>query len=174
MRIEKASMTSFDQIRQFYHSLIDTMKEYGLRITWEKDVNPSPEFLKKSIEDGCFYTGYHEDQMAAGMIVNHDHNPEYQAVPWKIQAEDKEILVIHCLGVHPYFSGKGAGREMVDHAISMARDQKMKAVRLDVLKENTAARNLYIRYGFEYRTTLKLYYPNTGRADFEMYEYILE
>ena len=47
----------------------------------------------------------------------------------------------------------------------------MKAVRLDVLKGNVPAERLYKGMGFHYVSTVKLFYEDTGRVDFELYEY---
>ena len=46
----------------------------------------------------------------------------------------------------------------------------MKAIRLDVLKGNAPAERLYTSLGFVYVDTLKLFYEDTGRVDFELYE----
>lgn len=62
---------------------------------------------------------------------------------------------------------------MVRHAIDLARKDGMKAVRLDVLKENLPAHRLYEGIGFVYADSLQLYYENTGRADFDFYEYLI-
>ena len=173
LKIVRAETNQYEEIRAFYHSLIDEMYQRRFHITWKKDINPDPAFLKQAIEKGEFYTGYCGDDIAAGMILNHTHNKEYEQVRWQVPAEDSEINVIHSLGIHPHFTGKGMGMQMVEKAVSTARETGMKAVRLDVLRENEPAKNLYIRYGFQYIDTRKLYYPNTGWADFEMYEYLL-
>ena len=49
----------------------------------------------------------------------------------------------------------------------------MKAVRLDVLKGNLPAEKLYEGEGFTYVDTVKLFYEDTGRVDFKMYEYLI-
>ena len=46
----------------------------------------------------------------------------------------------------------------------------MKAVRLDVLKGNVPAERLYKDMGFRYVDTLQLFYEDTGRVDFDLYE----
>ena len=45
-----------------------------------------------------------------------------------------------------------------------------KAVRFDALKSNIPAQKMYERYGFKFRGIQKLYYENTGWADFLFYE----
>lgn len=40
--IKKAEEGQYEQVRDFYRSMIDRMKERGFIITWVKDVHPSP------------------------------------------------------------------------------------------------------------------------------------
>ena len=92
---------------------------------------------------------------------------------WSVDAEDPELLVIHALGVHPDYAGKGIAKEMVRNVIEMAREQKLKTIRLDVLEGNVPAEKAYSKMGFQYVTTLKLFYEDTGWTNFKVYEYII-
>ena len=47
------------------------------------------------------------------------------------------------------------------------------ALRLDVLGTNLPAQKLYTAMGFQYRTTLKLFYEDTGTTDYLLYELVL-
>ena len=40
--IKKAEEGQYEQVRDFYRSMTDRMKERGFIITWVKDVHPSP------------------------------------------------------------------------------------------------------------------------------------
>ena len=59
----------------------------------------------------------------------------------------------------------------VRFAIDHAKQQRQKAVRLDVLQGNTAAEQLYASLGFRYLHTLPMFYEDTGWMQFELYEY---
>ena len=61
--------------------------------------------------------------------------------------------------------------ESLKSAIDLAKTSGMKAIRLDVLKGNVPAERLYESSGFRYVDTLQLYYEDTGRVDFELYEF---
>lgn len=65
-------------------------------------------------------------------------------------------MVIHALGVHPQFSGKGYAKALVRKAIELAAENGMEAIRLDVLEGNTPAENLYQSFGFQYMATLQM------------------
>ena len=104
------------------------------------------------------------------LVVNTKYNPEYDDAAWKIDAKPGEVMVIHMLGVHSDFSGRGYGKQMVRFALDLAREAGMKAMRLDVLKGNLPAERLYPAMGFQYITTLSMFYDNTGWMDFELFE----
>ena len=107
------------------------------------------------------------------MVLNHRYNEGYKKFQWRTQANDSEVLVIHALGVHPDFSGKGYAKEMVNKAIEVAMEASMKAIRLDVLGGNVPAEKLYTGIGFKYMDTLQMYYEDTGWTDYKLYEYVL-
>ena len=173
MRIIQACPGDFETIRAFYHSLIDGMQERRQIITWIKDVYPAPEFLKSSLNDSKVYLCFDGSRIAAAMVVNHDCNEGYRNLGKQTPLTDAEVLVIHALGVHPDYSGRGIGKMMVEEAIEIAGKSGAKGLRLDVLKGNEAAKKLYLRCGFQYVGSVQMYYENTGNADFGIYEYVI-
>lgn len=113
MKIEKAKENQYEAVRSFYHSLTDAMKDSPYDIGWKKDIYPAPEFLKESIEDGELYICTEDHQMAGAMVLNHQCNDGYGKFQWQTEASADEILVIHALGVHPVYGGKGFAKAMV-------------------------------------------------------------
>lgn len=53
------------------------------------------------------------------------------------------------VNVNVKYLRQGFGKMILDNAVSIAREQGAKFLRLDVAKVNTPAENLYIRYGFK-------------------------
>ena len=145
MKIIRAAGVQFEAVRGFYHSMIDAMAGSTVYVGWKKDIYPAPEFLKNAIESGELY----------------------------LAAELSEVMVIHALGVHPAYSGKGYAKALVRKAIELAREGGIKAIRLDVLEGNTPAEQLYLGFGFQYMTTLRMYYEDTGWTNFRLYELVL-
>ena len=173
MKLEQATPESYERVRSFYHSFIDEMRTAGNIITWMKDVYPSPEFLQASLQAGQLYLGRENGEIAAAMVLNSHANDGYAGAPWRVAAAEHEVLVIHALGVHPRFGGRGLGRLMTQAAIGIARERGMKALRLDVLEGNDPARRIYVACGFYPVSQVKMYYENTGWATFELFEYAL-
>ena len=84
------------------------------------------------------------------------------------------MTVIHALAVHPAHRGKGYAKEMVRFVVDRARENRQRAIRLDVLQRNRPARALYSGMGFRYCHTLRMFYEDVGWAAFDLYEYPLE
>lgn len=173
MEIVKAEPMSYMTVRDFYNSLIDAMNAAGLIITWVKDVYPSLDFIKSSAEKGELYLCLEGDEIAAAMVLNHDCGEAYQEASWPTEAAESEVMIIHALGVHPIFGGKGIGAKMVEEAIRLAKEDGLKAIRLDVLEGNEPARRIYVNCGFKSICSVQMYYENTGLADFELFELAL-
>jgi len=149
------------------------MKGSPYDIGWEKDIYPAQEFLKESIKNGELYVCTEDDHIAGAMVLNHQCNDGYRKFKWQTEAAADEILVIHALGVHPAYSGKGYAKAMVKKAFEVGAEMHQKAIRLDVLGGNVPAEKLYTGLGFKYMDTLKMYYEDTGWTDYELYEYVL-
>ena len=173
MKIREAKTVDYEIVRAFYHSLIDAMQTSEFAIGWEKDIYPSPEFLKDSIEQKELYIGIEAGKIVAAMVLNHQCNESYGEYQWPTAAAEEEVTVIHALGVHPAFSGRGYAKQCVAFALEKARAAAQKVVRLDVLKGNVPAERLYAGMGFEYQCTLPMFYEDTGWTDYELYEYRL-
>ena len=168
--ITKALPSDFQIIRLFYHSLIDAMLDSPYLPGWEKDVYPAPDVLLTEIEKGNFYYLREGERIAAGMVVNQKCNEDYWEAKWPENLPQDQFMVIHMLGVHPDFTGKGYAREMVRFALDLARKAGMKAVRLDVLKGNVPAEKLYAGLGFQFIDSIQMFYEDTGWAEYELYE----
>ncbi len=175
MTVQKAADGEFETVRGFYHSLIDALAASGSKVYvgWQKDVYPSPGFLKDSIRKGELYLAREGEEITAAMVFNHDYNESYRNYRWQTEAEDSELMVIHALGVHPRFAGKGYAKALVRKAIDLGRECGMKVIRLDVLEGNIPAQRLYEGFGFRHMATLPMYYEDTGWKNFLLYELLL-
>ncbi len=171
--IRLTTKDEFRKVRRFYLSLIDSMEKMPYRPKWIKDVYPSPEYLMNAIENKELFIGLENDEIACAMILNSRYVDDYNKIHWKVNASGNEVLVVHTLGVHYDFNGKGYGKALVRYAIDYGRKTGRKVVRLDVLKGNVSAENLYPSVGFKEIETIPVHYENMGTDDFIMYEYEL-
>lgn len=173
MQIRIANHDDYKNVRDFYYLLIDGMDDVEYKPGWERDVYPTQEFITKSIENKELYIGEIGEQIASCMVVNHKYNDGYKDIQWLVEAEDSELLIIHALGVRPIFTGKGMAKEMVQKVIETARLMNIKTVRLDVLDGNIPAEKAYLKMGFKYLDTMKMFYEDTGWTDYKLFEYVV-
>ncbi len=173
MRLKCAGEIDYKYIRDFYYSLIESMENAEFTPGWEKDIYPTQEFIITSIKNHELFFIEDNTEIMACMIVNHSYNEGYKQVKWSVDARDNELLVIHALGVHPNYAGQGIAKEMVRDVIEMGKEQKRKTIRLDVLEGNIPAEKAYCKMGFQYVTTLKMFYEDTGWTNYKVYEYII-
>lgn len=110
-------------------------------------------------------------EIAACAIVNNEKVDGYADVPWQIDSD--EVMVVHVLAVHPEQRGKGLARNLMEHIVESERKAGKKALRLDVIENNTAAEGLYQKLGFRYIQTKTLFYEVVGEMTFKMYELVL-
>ena len=171
--IRLARKDEFQAVRAFYHHLIDLMQGAEFSPGWEKDVYPENEQLRQAIDRQQLYLGELDGAPACAMILNRECNEGYRGAPWKIEAGPDQVSVIHALGVLPTLQRRGLGRELVRFAMAKAREAGSRVIRLDVLTGNLPAEKLYLGMGFYYVSTARMYYPDTGWTDYDMYEFDL-
>ena len=125
-------------VKAFYRSLIEGLDQKTGYCRWEIDAHPSDEMLETAIDQKELYLGVIDQRIAACMMINR-HGDGYQKAAWDNEIAEGEYLVIHILGVHQDFRRRGLAKEMVQFAIDLARREKKRAIRLDVLEGNLPA-----------------------------------
>ena len=173
MVVRKAKPNQLQAVIAFYYDVIDAVGDSGDSVKWRKDVYPSPAFLSDSIGCGELFIAEEGGLIVGAMVLNQQSDDAYRAVKWPTQAEDTEVTVIHVLAIRQSHRNLGYAKQMVRFAIDCAREQRHKAIRLDVLKDNRSAKALYSGMGFQYLQTVTMYYEDTGWAVFDLYEYPL-
>jgi len=171
--VRQAKMADYDDIERFYRELIESMRSSEFKPKWKMGIYPTEQLLKDAIKGQTLFLSFLENDLVGAMILNHDSEPEYENAKWLADAEKNEVMVIHLLGVAPAYHGKGIARQMVSKAIEIGKNNSIIAIRLDVLTQNTPAAKLYISMGFKYIDSVKIFYEDTGLADFQLYELIL-
>ncbi|MGI5950152.1 GNAT family N-acetyltransferase, partial [Peptoniphilus sp.] len=91
----------------------------------------------------------HEGKVIAAAIINKIQDESYVNAPWKYDAKDIEVCVIHTLVVDPKFNGKGIGVDFVKFYEEYAKEKGCSELRLDTNEKNLKARALYKNLGFE-------------------------
>ena len=170
MTFRRAKSEEFERIRDFYWALIDVMEGKEGDPGWRRGIYPSDDELRGALSKGQLYLLEDGDTVAASVIVNHDRNEGYAGLPWRVDAQGDEVVVLHALGVDPAIQGRGVAGRVVDGFMALAREQGAKCVRLDVLSGNRSAERIYRRAGFEFIAAKNMFYEDTGWTEFLMFE----
>ena len=171
MIFRKAAKEEFYKIRSLYWNLIDQEKDDPSFPHWKKGIHLSDEMIQNSIEREELYVLADGDEIAACVIANDEEVEGYADAPWQIDSD--EVIVLHVLAVHPNHRGKGLARKLVENVIKQERKAGKKALRLDVIENNTTAEKLYQKLDFRYIQTKTLYYDVVGKMTFKLYELVL-
>lgn len=162
-----------DMVKTLYWEIIDSMKGAPFGPGWKKGIYHSDDFLYNAVHNRELYLLEDNQEPVAVMVLNHQWTQGYEMVKWAVQADRDQVMMIHALGLLRSCQGKGMGKLLVEEALKIAKENRQKAVRLDVLSGNIPAQRLYESMGFQYRETLKLYYEDTGLTDYLLYEFVL-
>ena len=171
--IKKADTNDFEKVMEFYYNLIDSMQNAEFKVLWKKDVYPTEQFIHNSIINNELIIAIIDHAIMGSMIMNHNAADDYSKIQWKIAAERNEVMIIHALAISSEQQGKGMAKKMVKYCMEYCRENKIKAIRLDVLNQNKPAHHLYTKMGFAYIDKIQLYYEDTGLTDFVLYELVL-
>lgn len=75
------------------------------------------------------------------------------------------------IAVHPEFRGIGIGNSLMEEMIKLAKSEGASSMTLEVRRNNSAALNLYKKYGFIEAAIRKGYYQDTKEDAIVMWKY---
>lgn len=173
IEIIKASISHIDEIERLYNDL-NIALESGINYAgWKLGIYPIRETAIKGIEEDNLYILKCNDEIAGSIILNNEPEKAYYNAKWQIDADYNEVLVVHTFVVHPKYSRLGIGKRLMDFAEDVARELKMKSIRLDTYDENMPASKLYEKCGYNFIGKVDLGYGEYGLDWFKLYEKIM-
>lgn len=170
MKARTATKENFSAVKKFYWDLIADMAEQVDVIGWKQGIYPTDEYLHASIAAQNLIVFEDNQELLACVIVNSSTNEGYQGTAWPTSCRDEEVLIPHALGVKSSCQGKGIGRLVVQYLIDKGAKEGKKALRLDILKGNTAAETLYKKMGFVFVEEKVMFYEDTGWTEYQLFE----
>lgn len=171
--IKRAEESHLDEIENLYNELNDYFASTVNYPGWIKHIYPIRETAIKGIEEQNLYIAYVNDMIVGSMILNHISEEAYNQVQWLIDAEDKDILVVRTLVVHPTFLKRKIGASLLEFTKQHAKNKSLKSIRLDVSVNNTPAITLYEKMGYRYIDTVDLGLPYEHLKWFKLYELLI-
>lgn len=171
--IRKGTLADVEELAALYDALNDHLAATVNHPGWRKGAYPVRENALRAAEEGTLFVYMIDGKIAGSVILSHEPEEAYHTVTWLTDAVYQDVLVIHTLAIHPSYLKRGVGRELIRFAISYAKEQKQKSIRLDVYESNKPAIALYEKCGFRYIAKVDLGLSCYGLDYFLLYEYVL-
>ena len=146
--IRKSRENDIDAVTAIYEAILGE-EEAGRGSTgWQRGVYPTQQTAGEAHRKGELFVMEEEGKVVAAARINQEQVPEYADCPWKYDAPDEEIMVLHTLVVDPGQGGKGLATKFVAFYQDYALKNGCRFLRMDTNENNTAARGLYNKLGF--------------------------
>lgn len=174
MIIRVAHKNEIEDIMFFYDEMCKVLDTANFLPEGNKGGFPSRKLVQESIENEELFIGIEDSRIMAGYIINNQSDPSYDSVEWQITAKKENISILHALRVLPAYSGRGYSKELVEHAINIAKKRNQIAIRLDCIEGNDVPQKMYQSFGFKYIKTVGIKYDDIGKEmKFLLFELIL-
>ncbi|WP_455684462.1 GNAT family N-acetyltransferase [Thomasclavelia sp.] len=171
--IELASLKDIDEVEELYNIIVDDLVENINYPGWKKGVYPTRLEAVSGIEKQELYIVRFENKIIGSVIINHEQEKNYYLGSWKVKAQNNEIYVIHTLAVHPQYKRLKVAQKLLAYVEKLAKQNNIKAIRLDVRKENIPAIRLYKQCNYSYVGEINLDFRGFDLGLFELYEKII-
>ena len=142
MNFRLAEEKDLENVKNVFREIVSDMYARGLYI-WD-DVFPV-EFFAGDIEKKCLYI-LEDGETVVSAFSLHESCEGESHVRWRMGA--KKCFYLGRFGVNVNYHRRGLAREMLRHAVGLAREKGADALRLFVVDENTPAICLYEKHGF--------------------------
>lgn len=130
---------------------------------------PNEGAFKKDIDRNELFIYKQNDKIISTIVISTLMDEEYKEINWHTPSIDN--LYIHRLAVHPDFQKQGKAREMMDFALTFARNKKTPSIRLDTFSQNKRNHLFYEARG--YKRLGNVYFPKQSEHPFYCYENVL-
>ena len=173
IQVRKAMEADIDCIEKLYEDICDYLEMHKNYPRWEKGIYTARCDAEKGLETNSLYVAQMGEKTVGTVILNHEPEEGYRNGKWLTEDDYRHIHVVHTLAVHPDFLKYGIATELLVFAEQVAREEQCISIRLDVVKGNIPADQLYQKCGYQLIGTVSLGYEEYGRPWYNLYEKIL-
>ena len=146
--IRPATLDDIPAIAAIYDRL-HTLEEAGeITVGWQRGVYPTSDTARGAIEAGDMFVLADAGCVVASGRINGVQMPAYAQVPWRYEAREDQVLVLHTLTVDPALSRRGYARQFLQFYEDLARERGCIALRIDTNARNAVARGMYAAQGY--------------------------
>lgn len=172
-RLRLAHQDDLKTVIEIYEHIHEDLQNTVNYPKWPKGIYPNDESAKEAFDNQELYVFEVDDEMVGSVILNHHQDDGYNQADWFVEADEKDVMVIHTLSIEPSKKGKGFASDMIKHIKALAMQKHCLALRLDITEHNLPARRLYIKNGFYFTGIADSHRQDAGIKYCEMFEYNL-
>ena len=145
MKLRPATKEDYDVLFELF-SETQTMHYVGM-----------PDFFKPAKKDKFFYTYFDEVIKSEDkhLIIGFDNDKPFgyiyyviSKLPQNVYRTEERIIYINHIVVKKSYQGRGLGRALINHAMHVAKKEKIKKIGLDVWLFNEGAIKFFHNQGF--------------------------
>lgn len=140
---------------------------------WRKGVYPVRADAADGVRGSCLFVAEDEKGLAGSIILRAQQEPAYLGAHWQEALPESALLVVHTFVVAPRCLRQGVGARLLAFAEAHARQEGVRALRLDVYEKNAPAMRLYEKAGYRYIEKVSLGLETCGLDWFCLYERLL-
>ena len=147
--IRKAEIRDLDAIDGLYREIHDAEAAGLITTGWIRDIYPTRATAEAALTRNDLFVLEEDGHILGSGIINQIQMDVYEGAPWKHQAPDDQVCVLHTLVISPAARGKGYGRSFIRFYESYALQHGCTELRIDTNERNLAARAMYNKYGYQ-------------------------
>lgn len=144
LKFQKGNKKDADRIYELFSMGIMEMTANGIH-QWD-EIYPNRNDIDEDLEKEELFVGMSGNEIAVAYVLNKECDEQYLTGKWLLDTED--YIVIHRLCVHPNFQRKGIGKRTLQHIEETAKQQGIRAIRLDAFSQNPYALKMYEALGY--------------------------
>ena len=111
--IRKAGIRDLDDIDSLYQEIHDAEAAGLITTGWLREIYPIRATAEAAQARGDLFVLEEDGQILGSGIINQLQVDVYDGAPWKYQAPDDQVCVLHTLVISPATRGKGYGRAFI-------------------------------------------------------------
>ncbi|WP_040208720.1 GNAT family N-acetyltransferase [Neobacillus jeddahensis] len=135
------------KVHRLYSDITSDLKKKGIH-QWDC-FYPNRFVINSDIKLGHLFGILIDNQVIGVIVLDTNENKQFQSLKW--MDERGRPLMIHRLGIHPLYQGRGYGKKLLGFAGEYAISNGFSSMRLDVFSGNKGALKMYEHAGFQER-----------------------
>lgn len=173
IEIRLGTENDIDSLEKLYDDINDYLAVTTNYPKWKKGIYPARQDVVDGIKEKCLFVATEKEEIIGSMILRHTPQPAYLKVGWKANLDYENVLIIYTFVVNQKKHQQGTAKKMLEFIEQYGKNNKIKALRLDVYKNNIPAIGLYEKCGYQYIDTVSLGLEEYGLDWFRLYEKLL-